>query len=146
MAANKYIALLTSGAQQEIQAKDTSAGAADAGKIVALNASGVLDSTLFPAGIGQASQTFTASEALSAGAIVNIFTSGARNANATDGSKPAIGFVNASVDPQKNVLPPPSWDLRRSFGRAPPPASAFFAGASFRTYIAGATPGESDRH
>lgn len=97
MAANKYISLLSSGAQQEVQAKDTSAGAGDAGKIPALNSAGVLDITLFPAGIGQASQTFTASEALSAGAIVNIFTSGARNANATDGSKPGIGFVNASV-------------------------------------------------
>lgn len=103
MAANKYIALNTNGSQQEVQAKDTSAGAGDAGKIPALNSAGVLDLTLFPAGIGQSTQTFTASEALSAGAMVNIFASGARNANATDGSKPTIGFVLAAVSSAANA-------------------------------------------
>ncbi len=96
MAGNKYISLTTAGQQQEVSAVQSSAGAGDAGKIPALDASGVLDSTMLPPGTGSASQTFTASEALTAGALVNIFTSGVRNANATDGTKPAMGFVTAS--------------------------------------------------
>lgn len=85
----------------------TSAGAGDAGKLVALNGSGVLDSTLLPAGIGSASQIFPTSETLSAGALVNIFdssgTATARNANATDATKPAMGFVLAGTTSPANA-------------------------------------------
>lgn len=103
MATQKVLVLDTASTNfpKELTPNTTSAGAADAGKVIALNASGVLDSTLFPAGIGQASITMTASEALSAGAAVNIFsnagTPNVRNANATDATKPAVGFVNAAV-------------------------------------------------
>lgn len=86
---------------EELTPNTTSAGGADAGKLVALNPSGVLDSTLLPAGIGSASQIFPTSEALAAGALVNIFdvtgTATARNANATDATKPAQGFVLAAT-------------------------------------------------
>lgn len=47
MAGETYIDLV-SGVKTQKRANQTSAGAGDAGKIVALNASGVLDETLFP--------------------------------------------------------------------------------------------------
>ena len=102
MATQKVLVLdTTTNLPKELTPNTTSAGAADAGKLPALNAAGVLDSTLFPAGIGEASQIFPASEALAAGALVNIWsnagTPNARNANATDATKPAQGFVVAAV-------------------------------------------------
>lgn len=85
----------------------TSAGSGDAGKLVALNASGVLDNTLFPAGTGSASQIFPTSETLAAGALVDIVDVAtiptARNANATDATKPAIGFVLAGTTSPSNA-------------------------------------------
>ena len=81
----------------ELTPNTTSAGAADAGKIPALNASGVIDITMLPPGVGAATQTFPATEALAAGALVNIWSSGGtpsvRNANATDATKPCNGIV-----------------------------------------------------
>jgi hypothetical protein len=108
MAGNKYLAVdATSGLPKEIVANQTSAGAGDAGKLPALNASGVLDSTLLPPGIGLASQVFPTSEALTAGALVNIFLVStvptARNANATDATKAAIGFVLAGTTSPANA-------------------------------------------
>lgn len=86
---------------------DTSTGASDAGKPVALNASGVLDSTLFPPGIGESSQSFPTSESITASALVNLYlvstTWTARNANATDATKPAMGFVLASTTSPANT-------------------------------------------
>jgi hypothetical protein len=97
----------TTNLPQELTPNITSAGAADAGKIPALNASGVLDSTLLPPGIGSASQVFPTSEALAAGALVNIFdstgTPTARNANATDATKPGQGFVLAATTSPANA-------------------------------------------
>lgn len=108
MAGNKYLALdATTSLPKETAATQTSAGAANAGQIPALNAAGVLDSTLFPAGIGEASQVFPTSENLAAGALVNVWSSSgtptARNANATDATKPAIGFVTAAVTSPANA-------------------------------------------
>lgn len=102
MATQKVLVLdPTTNLPKELTPNTTSAGAADAGKLPALNASGVFDSTLLPPGIGEASQTFPTSEALAAGALVNIFdstgTPTARNANATDATKPAQGFVLAAT-------------------------------------------------
>ena len=91
----------TTNLPKEVAGTQTSAGAANAGQIPALNASGVLDSTLMPPGIGEASQSFPTSETLAAGAVVNIWSSSgtptARNANATDATKPAVGFVSSAV-------------------------------------------------
>lgn len=102
MATQKVLVLdSTSNLPKELTPNTTSAGSADAGKIPALNASGVIDSTLLPPGIGSASQTFPTSEALAAGALVNVYdatgTPTARNANATDATKPAQGFVLAAT-------------------------------------------------
>ncbi len=97
----------TTNLPKELSPNTTSAGASDAGKLVALNASGVLDSTLFPAGLGTASQVFPTSENLTAAALVNVYnnagTPTARNANATDATKPAIGFVQAAVTSPANA-------------------------------------------
>ena len=77
-----------------------SAGSADAGKLPALNSSGKLDSTLMPDGIGAATRTATASEALTAGAFVNEYLNssalGVRLADNSN-SRPATGFVKSAV-------------------------------------------------
>lgn len=108
MATQKILVLdATTNLAKELTPNTTSAGAGDAGKIPALNASGVLDNTLFPAGIGEASQIFPTSEAITAGALVNLFlvstTWTARNANATDATKPAMGFVLAGTSSPNNT-------------------------------------------
>ena len=79
--------------------KNSSAGAGDAGKLAALDASGRLDTSMMPTGIGADTQIITTSEALAAGAFVNIWNStGAkvRNADATTVGKKAMGFVLAA--------------------------------------------------
>ena len=97
MAGNKF---LTNNAGQitEIAGQQTSTGAS-AGQIVALNSSAQIDVTLLPTGIGADTATVVASEALSAGAFVNIWnnagTPNVRNADNTAASagKKAHGFV-----------------------------------------------------
>lgn len=95
--ADKYIALIT-GVQQEVAATITGGSAAQDGKIVALDATGRLDSTLMPVGIGADTATGTANEALSAAnPFVYIKSDGTfANASAASGGNPCIAFVNAS--------------------------------------------------
>lgn len=97
MAANKYVSI-AAGVLTEIQAKDTSAGAGDAGKIVALNSAGFIDETMFPA---PELRSFTASGAIAAGDLVNIFNSTgvkARKADASGGvAKRSHGFALAAI-------------------------------------------------
>ena len=85
----------------EIAGLVTSAGAADAGKIPALDANGKLDTSLLPTGVGADTQAIVASEALAAGDFVNVYdnasTPNCRKANATDSTKPAHGFVLSAV-------------------------------------------------
>lgn len=91
---------LVSGILTEVEAKTASAGAADAGKIVALDAGGKIDTTMMPSGIGSDSKTMTASEAISAGDIVNVHdSSGAkvRKADAANSSKLAVGFAPSAI-------------------------------------------------
>lgn len=95
----KYLALVA-GVISEVVATVTSAGAADDGKLVALTAAGVLDTSVMPTGIGADTQVITASEALAAGDLVNVWNStGAkvRKADATVAGKEAHGFVLAAV-------------------------------------------------
>lgn len=108
MAGNLYLFRdPTTNLPKEQAATQTSAGAANAGQIPALNAAGVLDTTLLPPGIGEAALTFPTSENIAAGALVNIFpnssTPTARNANAADATKPATGFVLAAVTQPANA-------------------------------------------
>lgn len=79
----------------------TSGGASDAGKLILTNGSGKLDSTVLPTGIGADTSAMTASEALTAGALVSVWsnagTQNARNADGSTTGKEAVGFVLASV-------------------------------------------------
>lgn len=126
--ANKIPALNASGVLDAtiINSKTTSAGAGDSGKIPALNASGVLDDTIInatvtsvankvvkldasgrldatvmPVGIGADTAAVVASEALAAGDLVNIYnnagTANARKADASTSGKEAHGFVLSAV-------------------------------------------------
>jgi len=80
---------------------DVSAGAGDAGKLPKLDAGGKIDNSFMPVGIGGDSRSVTASEALSAGSLVNLWmnagTVNARKADATVAGKEAVGYVLASV-------------------------------------------------
>lgn len=100
MAGNKYIALV-SGRKQEVASIQSSAGAGDAGKIVSLDSSGKLDTTMMPVGIGADTKSIVAYENLTAGDFVNIFNDGgtakARKADASTSGKEADGFVLSSV-------------------------------------------------
>lgn len=109
MTIQKILVLDSGGTElaKEYTPIDASSGAGDAGKPIATNASGFVDSTLFPPGIGEASQAFPTSETITAAALVNLFlvstTWTARNANATDATKPAMGFVTASTASPANT-------------------------------------------
>lgn len=56
-----------------VNSKTSSAGAGDSGKLVALDGSGKIDSTMMPTGIGADTASVTASEDLAAGDYVNIY-------------------------------------------------------------------------
>jgi len=81
----------------------TSAGAADAGKMVQLDGAGKLSTTLMPSAAldGSEDYTLTAFETLAAGDIINVFdnagTPELRKADNTDATKPPMGFVQAGI-------------------------------------------------
>lgn len=91
MAIQKVIALDAAGLPAEITPNIVSAGAADSGKIPALNAAGVIDLTMMPAGIGPDQTAVLASEVVAAGAIVNVYNNAGvstqRNADNTGASR-----------------------------------------------------------
>ena len=83
-----------------INSVSTSAGASSAGKRVELNASGQIDETMLPTGVAPDLAVIVASEALSAGNLVNIWSNaGVANMRKADAAsnKPAHGFVKASI-------------------------------------------------
>jgi hypothetical protein len=94
--ADKYL-YNNAGTLTERAATATSAGVADAGKIPALDATGRLDETMMPVGIGADVAALTASENLAAGDFVNVWDDGGtpsvRKADATTSGKRAHGFV-----------------------------------------------------
>ena len=96
MPGNKYISN-NAGTLTEVAANQTSAGAGDAAKIVALDGTGRIDTSMMPVGIGADTATVTTSEQLNAGNYVNIFnnagTFNVRKADATTAGKEAHGFV-----------------------------------------------------
>lgn len=79
----------------------TSVGAGSAGKLVSLDSTGRIDSSMMPVGIGADTAAIVASEALSAGNYVNVWnnagTVSVRKADATTAGKEAHGFVLAAV-------------------------------------------------
>ena len=104
--AQKFLRMLA-GVIAELEALVTSAGAGDAGKIPALDATGKLDNSLMPVGIGADSKILPASENLAAGDKVNVWndsgTAKARKADATVAGKEANGFVLAAVTSGANA-------------------------------------------
>lgn len=99
MAGDKYL-YNNAGTTTEKVAVQTTAGAGDAGKIVALDAAGLIASAMMPVGIGADTASITASEALAAGDLVNVWNStGAkvRKADASVAGKEAHGFVLSAV-------------------------------------------------
>lgn len=100
MAASKYIAQVL-GRLKEITATVMSAGAADDGKIVALDSTGKLHVSLLPAGIGADVTLVAAFENVSAGDFLSIFndtgTAKARKADASTEGKEAIGYTLSAV-------------------------------------------------
>jgi hypothetical protein len=96
--ADKFLKIGASGFSQEQEAITTSSGAADAGKIPALNSSGLIDPTM----IGTSeSLTMVASETLSAGDFVNFWNDSGtikmRKATNTGIATQADGYVKAGV-------------------------------------------------
>lgn len=85
----------------EKEATVVSAGAGDAGELVALDAAGKLDPSVLPSGIGPDTQSIEASENLAAGDLVNIHDVGGawrvRKADASSITTRAWGFVKAAV-------------------------------------------------
>ena len=103
--ADKYL-FLNGGTVTQKELNQTSAGAPDAGKGVALNASGKIDDTMLPT---VDSITLPASEDLDAGDYVNIWddagTIKVRKADASGGvGKKADGYVKASVVAPANAV------------------------------------------
>lgn len=96
MAANKYLALVA-GKLKEIFASVT--GTADA--IPAGDATGRLDISWMPIGVGAETVVAATSENLVAGDFVNLYLNGGvitlRKADSTTNTKPAHGFVTAGT-------------------------------------------------
>jgi len=98
--AKKYLEI-ESGRTKEREATVTSAGATNAGDMVGLDATGKLDNSVLPTGIGAETKILPASEDLSAGDFLNLWddagTLSVRKADASTQGKQADGFVLAAV-------------------------------------------------
>lgn len=103
--AQKFLARV-SGQTRQVEANQTSAGASDAGKIPALDAAGKLDSSLMPNGVGANTNPMPASENLTNGSFVNIWSdSGTAKVRLADNSngREADGYVLANVTTGNNA-------------------------------------------
>lgn len=100
MAAKKFLSLV-GGRFKEVIGVIVSAGAGSDGALVALDAAGKLDASVMPAGIGASTISATATEALSANDLVNVYdvagTPSVRKADATVEGKECNGYVKAAV-------------------------------------------------
>ena len=102
----KYIEQ-SGGALQEVQPVNSSAGSADAAKMIQLDSNGKLDVTMMPTGIAPDTASIAASENLSASDLVNVYnnggTVGVRKADAATPGREANGFVLAAVTSGANA-------------------------------------------
>ena len=100
MAAKKFLRQVA-GVITEIVATISSAGAANDGDIVALDANGKIAANMMPVGIAADIKNMVTSEDLVAGDLVNIYNNAgtltARKADASAAGKEAHGFVIAAV-------------------------------------------------
>jgi hypothetical protein len=91
---------LVNGKITQVEATVTSAGAGDAGEVVALGADGKIDVSVLPTGVGPNVKILVASEAIGAGKYVNIYdvtgTATIRLADNSNGRE-AHGFVKDAV-------------------------------------------------
>jgi hypothetical protein len=137
---------LAGGVPSDANANASSAGAADAGKLIKLDSGGKIDSTMMPAGVGAETRTFTASEALSAGDLINIHNStGAkvRKADATSAGKESHGFVLAAVSSGASATVYPEENVISGLTGLTPGARQFLATtAGARTETAPSTAGQ----
>ncbi len=99
MAGNRILTIV-GNVRQWLAANQTSAGAGDAGKIVALNSAGQVDITMMPSGIGPTAVTATASASIPAG-LVNLYNNAgalaARPADNTSVGSEANAFTSTAV-------------------------------------------------
>lgn len=99
MAGQGFLARVA-GRTKQIFGTQTSAGAADAGKITSLDAAGKLDISLLPTGIGANSVVVLASEAIGVGKLINLWSNaGVLSMRLADNSsgREAWGYVNVAV-------------------------------------------------
>lgn len=103
--ANKIPALNAAGFLDDTIINASSTSAPD--KIVKLDSSGKLDSSMLPTGIGDDTSAIVASEALSAGDLVNVWNNAGqfnvRKADASTSGKSAHGFVLSAVSNGANA-------------------------------------------
>lgn len=128
--ADKFLDLV-SGEQQLKDPIDSSAGAGDADKIIRTDSGGLIDASFMPSGVGE-QIVLDASENLSTKSAVNIWddsgTAKVRQANATDNTKPADGFVQAAVTSGNpaTVIPVPTNVASVAGGGALTPAAKLY--------------------
>jgi hypothetical protein len=88
------------GRYEEESGVTVSAGAGDVGKFPQFDATGKLDASVLPSGIGAETEAAVATEALAAGDLVNTFdnagTKGVRKANGSSPGLEATGYVLAA--------------------------------------------------
>jgi hypothetical protein len=106
-----------------VNSKTTSAGAGDSGKLVALDGAGKIDSTMMPTGIGADTRSITTSEALAAGDFVNIWNNSGEKVRKADATV-------AGKEANGFVL---------SAASSATPATVYFEGTN--TAVTGQTPG-----
>lgn len=106
MSAKKFLRLVA-GRVTEIFGVTSSSGVANDGDIPALDASGRLDVSMMPVGVGPDVKVCPSSENLTAGDMVNLYDNGgainARKADATAVGKEANGYVLANVTSPANA-------------------------------------------
>lgn len=106
------------------------AGAADADKLIATGADGKLDPSFLPAGIGASTIVAPASENLSAGDFIDLFTdTGAVKARKADAAtlKAADGFVLAAVTSGANATVYPLGELNSQLSGLTPGTDYFLS-------------------
>lgn len=135
MAAPRYVNLV-SGVLTQIAAVETGPASGPAEQIVSTNASGMIDVTLMPTGVGPDVMVINCTENLAAGDFVNIYNnSGAFACRRADGSttgKTANGFVLSAFTSGTNAT------VYLGGINTQVTAAAAFAG---EIYLSDATPG-----
>lgn len=97
---------LVGGKLTEVEATVVSAGAGDAGELVALDSGGKLDVSVLPTGVGPNVKVILASENIGAGKYVNIYdNAGTPNVRLADNSnsREAHGFLLDAVTSGNNA-------------------------------------------